>query len=258
MLNAAAPATPGPGARALYLGSRDRKSVDCTDDALVVRNALRQTRRYPLARVSRVVASAAATDWSGNALMLCLRRGIGITWTDSKGNALGSCYPAKRQTPHYANAVEAMLESPEGRERYDHWLRSRRMEVLTSWGRRCASHITPAQWQCTKHDWVYAQTFIEHLPAALHSHCLAWTAAQLAEFGMPPVLWGADARAIDLDTDLCTLQWAEMNLCAGSLGDHVQAEEPLASVFERWNTTHGGATALHIASLCRMALKATP
>jgi hypothetical protein len=149
-----------------------------------------------------------------------------------------------------------MLESPEGPERYAIWLRARRMEVLTSWGKRCASHISPAQWQRTKHDWVYAHTFTEHLPAGLHSHCLAWTGAQLAEFGLPPVLWGADAYAIDLDTDLCTLQWAEMNLCAGSLGDHVQGEESLATVFERWNTSHGGAMALHIASLCRLAMKA--
>ena len=69
------------GARALYLGTRDKKSVTWTDQALVVHNALQQIRRYPLERISRVVSSA-VTDWSGDALMLCLKHGIGITWLD--------------------------------------------------------------------------------------------------------------------------------------------------------------------------------
>ena len=67
------------GARALYLGARDRKQVSCTEEALVVRNDKAQTLRYPVSRVARVVSSA-QVDWSGAALALCLRRGIGITW----------------------------------------------------------------------------------------------------------------------------------------------------------------------------------
>ena len=68
MLISAAHAS-APGARALYLGARDRKHVSCTDEALVVRNELRQALRYPLARVSRVVSST-VTDWSGDALAM--------------------------------------------------------------------------------------------------------------------------------------------------------------------------------------------
>ena len=58
---------PGPGARCLYLGSREHKRVPCTAEALVVTNASAQTLRYPVARVARVVSSADVVDWSGPA-----------------------------------------------------------------------------------------------------------------------------------------------------------------------------------------------
>ena len=243
------------GARALYLGTRDKKNVTCTDQALVVNNVQHQTRRYPLERVSRVVSST-VTDWSGDALVLCMKQGIGITWLDGKGRALGTCYPAQRRHPPFAYAVEMLTETSQGLERYQNWLRSRRMDVLVRWGTACADVITPAQWESTKRDWVYARQFTEHLPIALHGHCLAWIGSQLAEQGLLPLLWGPDAEAIDLDHDLCELLWAEMNLCAGSLANTAQADEPLVTLFERWNARNGSALMLHITSLYRTAMKA--
>ena len=71
------PVQPAPGARALYLGSREHKRVSCTAEALVVTNARTQVMRYPVARLARIVSSAGAVDWSGGALALCLRCGIG-------------------------------------------------------------------------------------------------------------------------------------------------------------------------------------
>ena len=253
MLSRAHAATPG--ARALYLGARDKKHVSCTDEALVVCNENRQTLRYPLARVSRVVCST-VTDWSGSALALCLKNGIGITWLDGRGNALGSCYPLQRRHPSLASAVEQLTESPEGLARYHNWLRARRMEVLVRWGKTHAEHITPALWETTKREWVYGQHFTVHLPTALHGHCQAWVGAQLSDQGLHPQLWGPDVQPIDLDHDLCKLLWAEMNLCAGSLGDSANADEPATTLFERWNTSNGGALTLHIASLYRTAMKA--
>ena len=64
----------GAGARALYLGHRDKKRVSCTDEALVVHNDRAQTLRYPLACVARVVSST-VVDWTGDALAQCMRRG---------------------------------------------------------------------------------------------------------------------------------------------------------------------------------------
>ena len=133
MLNpapAARAVKPGVGARALYLGSREAKRVSCTAEALVVTNARAQTLRYPVARVARVVSSADVVDWSGTALALCMRAGIGITWLDARGHALGSLYPQHRTVAPLATALELWIENEDGLTRYHHWLRSRRMPVL--------------------------------------------------------------------------------------------------------------------------------
>ena len=243
------------GARALYLGTRDKKRVTCTDQALVVHNALQQIRRYPLERISRVVSSA-VTDWSGDALMLCLKHGIGITWLDGKGNALGTCYPAQRRYPAFATAIELLTETPQGLDRYNNWLRSRRMDVLLRWGKDFAQVISPGQWEATRQSWVYTGQFEEHLAAPLRGHSLAWVGAQLSAHGLQPLLWSPTAQAIDLENDLCTLFWAERNLCAGSMAVSIQSEESITTLFERWNARNGSALLVHITSLSRIAMKA--
>ena len=252
----AAVGSPGPGARALYLGTRDKKHVSCTAEALVVRNDRAQTLRYPLVRVARVVSST-VVDWSGAALALCLQHGIGISWVNARGEALGTCDPHLRQHPQFASALDLWLETPDGPERYQLWLRARRMDVLMRWGQAQADTISPATWEATKHDWVYARQFRQHLPDAIRGHLLAYIGSQLAAHGAPPLLWDAQSDAVDLDADLCELLWAEMNLCTGDLADTTSTDKETIALFERWIARNGAALLLHLNSLYRTAMKAT-
>lgn len=246
---------PGIGARALYLGSREPKRVHCTAEALVVTNARAQTMRYPVARVARVVSSVDVVDWSGPALALCMRAGIGITWLDAKGQTVGSLYPTQRNVAPLATAVDTWLETTEGMARYHNWLRSRRMNVLIRWGKEYADAITPQQWENTKREWVYGQEFCVHLPLALRHLCLAYVAAQLHQHGLNPVFWGPNTRSVDLDEHLCELLWAEINLCSGTLADKTNETTEITALFERWNTHNASALALHLSSLRRNAMK---
>lgn len=255
MLKPVATATPAPGARALYLGGAVKKRVACTDEALVVTNDRQQTWRYPLARVARVVSST-AVDWTGPALALCLRRGIGIAWVDGRGEPLGASYPQARGQTGFATALEVMVESPEGPVRYQHWQRARRMDVLIRWGQEHPETLSPQQWEATKREWVYVCEYTTHLPRPLRALCLAYVGAQLAHHGLAPVLWGPQAQRIDLDDDLCELLWAEMNLCAGSLASNVSEEQSTTALFERWNGRNASALMLHLHSLQRTAMKA--
>lgn len=255
MLKPSAAATPAPGARALYLGGAVKKRVACTDEALVVTNDSRQTWRYPVARVARVVCST-VVDWSGPALALCLRRGIGIAWVDGRGEPLGVSYPQARSHTGFATALEVMIESHEGPVRYQHWQRARRMDVLMRWSVLQPDALSPQQWEETKREWVYACEYTVHLPRPLRALCLAYVGAQLARCGLAPVLWGPQAQRIDLDDDLCELLWAEMNLCAGSIADAVSEEQPATALFERWNGRNASALMLHLHSLQRSAMKA--
>lgn len=254
------PVKPGLGARALYLGSREHKRVSCTAEALVLTNARAQIMRYPVARVARVVSSADVVDWSGPALALCMRAGIGITWLDAKGSAVGSIYPQQRTLTPLATALELWAESPAGPASYQNWLRARRMNVLMRWGKeRTATDpaaISPQQWESTKREWVYGRQFTTHLPGGLRSLCLAYVAAQLSAWGLPPRLWGPRLEGLDLDEDLCELLWAEMNLGSGALADKAEANAELTTLFERWSARNASALALHLSSLHRTALKA--
>ncbi len=247
---------PGMGARALYLGSREHKRVSCTAEALVVTNARAQVMRYPVARLARVVSSADVVDWSGPALALCMRAGIGITWLDAKGSAVGSIYPQQRAPTPFATALELWTEGTDGPPRYQNWLRSRRMDVLIRWGNACADAITPQQWESTKREWVYGKRYTTHLAQGLRSLCLAYVAAQLSSYGLTPVLWGPRLEGMDLDEDLCELLWAEMNLGSGTLADKADADVELTTLFERWSTCNASALTVHLASLHRTALKA--
>ncbi len=246
---------PGPGARALYLGSREHKRVSCTAEALVITSAHAQISRYPVARVARVVSSASGVDWSGPALALCMRAGIAITWLDAQGHAVGSLYPQLRNTTPLATAMELWTDHPAGLARFHNWLRSRRMDVLVRWGRQHADTITPQQWESTKREWVYGQRCPAHLPLGLRGLCLAYVAAQLATCGLAPAQWGPPQATIDLDQHLCDLLWAEMNLTSGTLADRTDAETTLTTLFERWATHNASALTLHLASLHRNAMK---
>lgn len=249
-------AKPGPGARALYLGSRSHKRVSCTAEALVVTNARAQVMRYPIVRVARVVSSADVVDWSGPALALCMRAGIGITWLDKHDRAVGSLYAQTRSTASLATALELWAERADGAACHQHWLRARRMDVLVRWTEEHRASITPQQWESTKREWVYGGKFTVHLPNALRSLCLAYVAAQLNSHGLVPQLWGPRVEGIDLDEDLCELLWAAMNLGAGALADKTSEPATLATLFERWSARNASALTLHLAHLHRTALKA--
>lgn len=247
---------PGPGARALYLGSREHKRVSCTDEALVVTNARAQVMRYPIARVARVVSSAVAVDWSGPALALCMRAGIGITWLDSRGQAIGSVYAQKRNTASLATVLELWSERADGPERYQNWLRARRMATVMHWSETQGSSVTPQQWEATKRSYVYGSQFTVHLPAALRDLCLAYVAAQLNSHGLTPQLWGPRLETMNLDEDLCQLLWAEMNLGTGRLANGVADDATVTELFERWSARNAASLTLHLVHLHRTALKA--
>lgn len=250
------PVKPGPGARALYLGGRAHKRVSCTDQALVVTNERAQVMRFPVARVARVVSSADVVDWSGPALALCMRAGIGITWLDSRGQPVGSLYAQPRSTASLATVLELWSERFDGAELYQHWLRARRMDTLVRWRDEHPQAVTPQQWEATKRGYVYAGQFTVHLPTELRGLCLAYVCAQLNSHGLSPQLWGPRLEMMDLDEDLCELLWAELNLSAGTLADHCHDSATATQLFERWSARNASALTLHLVHLHRTALKA--
>src|SRR6516165_629543 len=120
--------------RPLFLGPMLRARVDADGPALRVRAAQRAETRFPLDRVSRIVASA-RVNWSADALRACLQSAIPIVMVSEDGSPLGSVHPASLQGSRLAEGLEELLDHPDWRDIYGCWLRAARMRVLAEWRR---------------------------------------------------------------------------------------------------------------------------
>lgn len=243
------------GARTLYLAHGERKRASVTDDSLVITNQQLQRQRIPLQRVARIVSST-SIDWSGTALQACQMQAIAITWIDPHGHALGTLCPHHRSTSSMAVALDLLLETPEGLQRYRHWQRGRRMAVLNTWRATCAPTPQPQEWEQIKRDWVYAGQHPQHLPIDLQAQCLALVAQQMALEHIPFDCFGPHAEPIALDHALCDLLWGEMNLQSGSLASQPADHATGTLLFERWQQRNAAALLVHIRSLNLLAHKA--
>ena len=248
----------GGDARTLYLGHATCQRVDAGGDALVVNSQrdgepLRRLR-FPLQRVARVVSST-TTDWSGAALQLCLQRHLSICWLDRYGAALGSLHSHQAEAVQFATALDVLLETPDGHVRYQHWQKSRRMQVQLQWGRTQGLAISPQQWEATKRSWVYGAQIAAHLPPALHGLIAACVAHQLQAHALSPVQLGPGGEPVLLAQDLIWLLWSEMNLCCGPLADQTEGGLEVTLLFERWQARNASALLLHLSSLQRLASK---
>lgn len=256
--DAVAPAPRGADARTLYLREASCRRVDASGEALVVETQragepLRRLR-FPLQRVARVV-SGTSVDWSGAALHLCMQRRLSICWLDAYGEAWGSLHSHRGERAGFASALDLLLETSDGHARYQHWLKSRRMQVLLQWGRAEGPAIAPRQWESTKRSWVYQAELSTHLPSALKGLIAASVAQQLQTHGLMPVQIGPAGEPVPLAHDLTWLLWAEMNLCCGLLADQTDTGAETALLFERWHARNASALLLHLLSLQRLANK---
>ncbi len=211
MRNAAAAALEaGDSRRPLFVGARVRARLDADGPALRVRAVGRAETRYPLARVSRVIASP-RVDWSAGALRACLETGIPIVIVGDDGAPLGSFHPAQALASRLSESIEELLDRPDWRELYANWLRAARMRVLTEWREaRQAEGPPPAPGEfgelVRRHVYGAESTspFADAVGLWRGALCaLAGTAIRRA--ALQPVYWGTGGCALDLLRDLTNL-----------------------------------------------------
>lgn len=203
----------------LYLATRATIRVTAEAECLVLRGTGSQVRRFPVARLDRIVCNRHA-DWSGEALALCLARGITVTWLGADGRALGDCSPRLAEPSTLHAALESYLEMPRWTASYGNWLRRRRMALLIRWARgrlAAGTGISRDQWETLKREFVYKGTMQPTLTAELPGWCHALVVARLKDAGLHTRYWGYDGEALELAEDLSALLWAGMNLDWGTL-----------------------------------------
>jgi hypothetical protein len=196
--------------RPLYLGMRLKARVDVDGLALRVRSATRAEARYPLSRVSRVIASA-RVQWSAEALEACLEAGIPVVIMAPNGAPLGLVHPACVRASRFSEDMDEFLDRPDWRAIYENWLRAARMRILREWraGRDAAGNpLGPREYGEIVRKLVYGPADASPFEgetgvwrAALH----ALASVALRGAGLQPVSWGAGGTVLNLLEDLTRL-----------------------------------------------------
>lgn len=215
------PAVRAASRRPLVLGPRLAARVAADGPALRVKAAGRAQARFPLDRVSRVVAGS-RTDWHAGALRACLGSGIPVVIVGDDGTPLGCLHPARTRASSLSDGIEELLGRPAGLERYACWLRATRMRTLADWreARSAAGEtLAPGAFEDLVRLHVYRDDgrspFGER--TGLWQGALSALAAEaIGRFGLQPVYWAVGGEALDLHRDLTRLLELRLRLQIGA------------------------------------------
>jgi len=246
-----------PARKPLYLATGLRLRIIAQAESLVIQQPAKSDRRFPLARIDRVVCGS-QTDWSGEALALCMANGVTITWVSGRGEVLGQCASSRRVAASREARLESFLDHPDWETRYRDWLRSRRMSVLMDWAAaRAGRNAAPraAVLERHKREYVYHAVITEVFGTEAKGWCHAWTVARLREAGLAARYWGHDASALDLADDIAGLLWAEINLAGGAIVKGASGGRDGMLFFENWTRLNGARPADHLAQLNRLVAR---
>jgi hypothetical protein len=194
----------------LFLGPAVRARVDLDGPALRMRAVGKAETRFPLYRISRIVASA-HVSWSSDALRACLEGAIPIVVMSKDGSPLGSIQPARPRRSPLADALEELLDWPDWRDVHACWLRAARMRILADW-RRARQHEGAALDPHAYRELVRTEVYgggtgcpNQDMTGLWRSALYALAASTTRRWGVPPLLWGSGGEALDLRRDLAAL-----------------------------------------------------
>ncbi len=251
------PVLPTGSRRPLVLGPRLAARVAADGPALRVKAAGRAQARFPLDRVSRVVAGS-RTDWEAGALRACLGSGIPVVIVGDDGAPLGCLHPARPRASSLAEGLEEMLGRPSGSERYACWLRATRMRVLVDWRemRRAAGDaLAPGAFEDLVRIHVYRDDGRSPFGdrTGLWQGALSSLAAEaVGRFGLDPVYWGTGDETLDLHRDLSRLLELRLRLEIGEgMEQGLDGDGAILRVFHALSAGLERAAAETIASLAR-------
>ncbi len=252
-LRAAHPIIGDPPRKALYLATSTPLRIDAEGESQLLRRSAQATARYPLARIDRIVCNRHA-DWSGNALALCLARGIPLVWVDGHGTALGSAGPRLATAQPFDALLDSYLERPDWCSHYDNWLKRRRLDILVLTALR-ATHagqpMSQADFDEYKRVYVYNAQLDPVFPELARAWCYAFVVKQLAVAAIANTYWAYDGQPLNLADDLFGLLWAELNLEAASIAAAADQTRTQLLLVESWIARHPGRLPEHLARFRR-------
>ncbi len=234
----ARPAHPGTRQRAdtnvprlpLYLLGQRPSRVEVDGPALLNRQTGKAPRRYPFARISRII-SAATVEWSAAALQAVLHNGLPIVFLDRHGMPQGYLHPPQQRPSTVDALLHELADRPDGLQLYNDWLRAERMRCLCNWrAERLQQGLSVNEADYRElvrrhvHQGEEAQSGLEG-ERFYRSAIDAYALQQTLRAGARPTYWTVQGQPLSLTRDLAGLLCLDLALRLHGLGAAVRGDE---------------------------------
>lgn len=215
----------------LYLEGRQPLTVDLNGPALLVKSETRAPGRFPLQRLSRVIAGQ-QVQWRTRALLACLDQGIAVIFVDGRGRPAGYLHAMNEHASRLDQLIRESLSRPDWQESYKNWLRAEHMRVLQAWraGQEKAGHIISEQaFQrlVRRHIYQGNRSAQEEHAGFYQAAIAAMLASLFRRAGLEPRYWGLHGHALDLIGDLTQVLILKLILEIGEFGSGFETQVEL-------------------------------
>jgi hypothetical protein len=223
-----------PARKPLYLLLREARGVRAEDRSLAVYRGLLCCGRYPVGRISRIVATLRVA-WRGEALGLCLAEGIPILFVDARGTPRGSCLPPQRRSAPLDELLEDLTAESAWRSLYDNFLRHLRSRVLRAFARERAhagTSLDEAEWSLWLRTFVHQGTLPVVTDYDISGILRSIVEYHLTRSGVRSRHLAQGGGELDLAADITTLAQGELLMHAGPLLRQASAPAPVIRLIE--------------------------
>jgi len=202
----------------LYLIGREALEVRAEDGSLAVFRARVPAGRFPIRRVSRIVATS-RVHWRGEAFALCFEHGIPVVIIDAAGGVRGVCTPACRRLSPFSELLDELTAESHWRIGYESILRHLRSRELRVWEQeRAASNpLAPAE----RSAWIRCYVQRAEPPVSPTFDCRGAVRAiverQLHRASARGQYWAIGGEILDLAGDLTAILYGRLLMRAGGL-----------------------------------------
>ncbi|MCY0873192.1 MAG: CRISPR-associated endonuclease Cas1 [Acidithiobacillus caldus] len=212
----------------LYLLGGKRRHVDLDGPALLLRQTGAADVRYPLGRLSRILAGQ-KIQWSPKALSACMEARIPIIFLGKGQEPIGYLLPVQSHSSPLDETIQETISLDRWETVYQHWLCAERMRILRGWRAARAFHgheISEAEYRELVHVHVYGEE--GHIIAASHLYYGAITALvteRLVKAGLSARYRGFGGRTLELSQDIASLLELALRLEIHGMGEAVHGSD---------------------------------
>ncbi len=241
----------------LYLFARQAIEVRAEDVSLAVYRGRVPLGRYPMQRLSRIVATA-RVHWRGEALAMCFSHGIPVLMVDLRGTLLGTCVPSRVRVSPLTELLDELTADSRWKPVYENFLRHLRSRVFRTWEAECAAAGHPLS-ESERAQWVRSFVHMGQPPQEAAFDCRGLLRGlverQLHLASVRSHYWAEGGEHLDLARDLSDILYGRLLMHAGSLFTAQAEPAAVFRLFEGSVGEHDGDVTRLLASLQRYLLR---